>query len=104
VSEAAVRLALAEVMDPELPVLSIVDLGIVHRVAVRPDGIASVSGSRGQSGGPKKRTPETCQRDSADTAGDIEAQEEAGQPETQHRRGHRDEDRRREDRALAVVH
>lgn len=38
-SEAAVRLALAEVMDPELPVLSIVDLGIVHRVAVRPDGI-----------------------------------------------------------------
>lgn len=39
VDEAAVRTALAEVMDPELPVLSVVDLGIVHRVAVRPDGI-----------------------------------------------------------------
>jgi ring-1,2-phenylacetyl-CoA epoxidase subunit PaaD len=35
-----VAAALAEVMDPELPVLSIVDLGIVHRVAVGPDGIA----------------------------------------------------------------
>ena len=39
VDEAAVRAALAEVMDPELPVLSIVDLGIVHRVTVGPDGI-----------------------------------------------------------------
>jgi ring-1,2-phenylacetyl-CoA epoxidase subunit PaaD len=39
IDETAVRLALAEVMDPELPVLSVVDLGIVHRVVVRPDGI-----------------------------------------------------------------
>ncbi len=38
-TEATVRAALAEVPDPELPVLSIVDLGIVHRVSVRPDGI-----------------------------------------------------------------
>jgi ring-1,2-phenylacetyl-CoA epoxidase subunit PaaD len=30
----AVRRALAEVMDPELPMLSVVDLGIVHRVEV----------------------------------------------------------------------
>jgi ring-1,2-phenylacetyl-CoA epoxidase subunit PaaD len=37
--EADVRAALAEVPDPEIPVLSIVDLGIVHRVEVRPDGI-----------------------------------------------------------------
>ena len=41
VDEAAVRAALAEVMDPELPMLSVVDLGIVHRVEVdaarRPD-------------------------------------------------------------------
>ena len=41
VDEAAVRDALAEVMDPELPMLSVVDLGIVHRVEVaagwRPD-------------------------------------------------------------------
>ncbi len=37
--EAAVRSALAEVMDPELPMLSVVDLGIVHRVEVDPDAI-----------------------------------------------------------------
>ena len=36
---AAVRAALAEVPDPELPVLSVVDLGIVHRVEVDADGI-----------------------------------------------------------------
>jgi ring-1,2-phenylacetyl-CoA epoxidase subunit PaaD len=35
----AVRAALAEIPDPELPVLSIVDLGIVHRVQVDPAGI-----------------------------------------------------------------
>ena len=36
VDAAAVREALAEVMDPELPMLSVVDLGIVHRVEVTP--------------------------------------------------------------------
>jgi ring-1,2-phenylacetyl-CoA epoxidase subunit PaaD len=35
----AVLAALAEVPDPELPVLSVVDLGIVHQVAVGSDGI-----------------------------------------------------------------
>ena len=34
--EAAVRAALAEVPDPELPMLSVVDLGIVHRVEIAP--------------------------------------------------------------------
>ncbi len=34
VDETAVRAALSEVMDPELPMLSVVDLGIVHRVDV----------------------------------------------------------------------
>jgi ring-1,2-phenylacetyl-CoA epoxidase subunit PaaD len=34
--EAAVRAALAEVMDPELPMLSVVDLGIVHQVEIEP--------------------------------------------------------------------
>ena len=34
VDEAAVRAALAEVMDPELPMVSIVDLGMVGAVAV----------------------------------------------------------------------
>jgi ring-1,2-phenylacetyl-CoA epoxidase subunit PaaD len=38
-TEAQVRAALAEVPDPELPVLSVVDLGIIHRVAVTPDAI-----------------------------------------------------------------
>jgi ring-1,2-phenylacetyl-CoA epoxidase subunit PaaD len=36
VGEATVRVALAEVMDPELPMLSVVDLGIIHRVEVAP--------------------------------------------------------------------
>ena len=38
--EAAVHAALREVMDPELPVLSVADLGIVHRVSIGRDGIA----------------------------------------------------------------
>ena len=38
-SESDVRAELAAVPDPEIPVLSVVDLGIVHRVDVRPDGI-----------------------------------------------------------------
>jgi len=37
IDAAAVRAALAEVMDPELPMLSVVDLGIVHRVEVAAD-------------------------------------------------------------------
>jgi ring-1,2-phenylacetyl-CoA epoxidase subunit PaaD len=39
VDEAAVRSAIAEVMDPELPMVSIVDLGMVGRVAVDTTGI-----------------------------------------------------------------
>jgi ring-1,2-phenylacetyl-CoA epoxidase subunit PaaD len=38
-SEADVLAALAVVPDPEIPVLSVVDLGIIHRVDVRVDGI-----------------------------------------------------------------
>jgi ring-1,2-phenylacetyl-CoA epoxidase subunit PaaD len=38
-SEADVRAVLATVPDPEIPVLSVVDLGIVHRVDVHPDRI-----------------------------------------------------------------
>jgi ring-1,2-phenylacetyl-CoA epoxidase subunit PaaD len=40
IDEATVRSALAEVMDPELPMVSIVDLGMVGRIAVGSDGIA----------------------------------------------------------------
>jgi ring-1,2-phenylacetyl-CoA epoxidase subunit PaaD len=36
VDEALVLAALTEVMDPELPMLSVVDLGIIHRVDVGP--------------------------------------------------------------------
>jgi ring-1,2-phenylacetyl-CoA epoxidase subunit PaaD len=36
VGEATVRAALDDVPDPELPMLSVVDLGIIHRVHVAP--------------------------------------------------------------------
>jgi ring-1,2-phenylacetyl-CoA epoxidase subunit PaaD len=39
VDERAVRAALAEVPDPEIPVVSVVDLGMVERVEVAPDRI-----------------------------------------------------------------
>src|SRR5439155_13668486 len=39
VSVAEVWAALAEVPDPEIPAVSVVDLGIVHRVDFGPDGI-----------------------------------------------------------------
>ena len=38
VSEEAVMVALAEVADPEIPAISIVDLGIVHRADVAANG------------------------------------------------------------------
>jgi ring-1,2-phenylacetyl-CoA epoxidase subunit PaaD len=38
-SERDVRATLATIPDPELPVLSIVDLGVIHRVDVRPETI-----------------------------------------------------------------
>jgi ring-1,2-phenylacetyl-CoA epoxidase subunit PaaD len=37
--EADVRAALTEVPDPEIPVLSVLDLGIIHRVEVGTEGI-----------------------------------------------------------------
>jgi len=40
VSAAAVRVALASVHDPEIPTVSIVDLGLVHDVRVEADRIA----------------------------------------------------------------
>ncbi len=39
IDEASVRSALGEVMDPELPMVSIVDLGMVGGVAVSAEGI-----------------------------------------------------------------
>ena len=39
IDRAAVLAALGDVMDPELPVLSVLDLGIVHEVRIGPTGI-----------------------------------------------------------------
>lgn len=39
VTEQAVRQALAEVKDPEIPTVSVVDLGMVHRVEVGEDRV-----------------------------------------------------------------
>ena len=39
ITEQSIRDALLDVMDPEIPHLSIVDLGIVHEVEVRENGI-----------------------------------------------------------------
>jgi ring-1,2-phenylacetyl-CoA epoxidase subunit PaaD len=39
IDEAAVRLALGEVADPEIPVVSVLDLGMVERVDVADDAI-----------------------------------------------------------------
>jgi ring-1,2-phenylacetyl-CoA epoxidase subunit PaaD len=36
---ATVRAALADVADPEIPVVSVLDLGMVEAIEVRPDGI-----------------------------------------------------------------
>jgi ring-1,2-phenylacetyl-CoA epoxidase subunit PaaD len=39
VDEATIRAALGQVMDPEIPVLSVVDLGIVEEVSVSPSAV-----------------------------------------------------------------
>jgi ring-1,2-phenylacetyl-CoA epoxidase subunit PaaD len=39
VDEAAVRAALAEVADPEIPTVSVVDLGMVERIEASPEAI-----------------------------------------------------------------
>ena len=40
ITVATVRAALATVHDPEIPTVSIVDLGLVHDVRVEPDRVA----------------------------------------------------------------
>jgi ring-1,2-phenylacetyl-CoA epoxidase subunit PaaD len=40
--EASIRAALVDVTDPEIPAISIVDLGIVHRAEIGPDGAIRV--------------------------------------------------------------
>ena len=43
---------LSSVADPEIPVLSVVDLGVIRRVAARPDGVLEVGLSPTYSGCP----------------------------------------------------
>ena len=42
VSAVMIHAALTEVADPEIPAISIVDLGIVHRAEIAPDGSIAV--------------------------------------------------------------
>ena len=42
IDEASIRAALADVTDPEIPAISIVDLGIVHRAEIGPGGAIRV--------------------------------------------------------------
>ena len=42
VDDAAILAALADVTDPEIPAISIVDLGVVHRAEVHADGAIRV--------------------------------------------------------------
>ncbi|HEY0779444.1 MAG TPA: 1,2-phenylacetyl-CoA epoxidase subunit PaaD [Gemmatirosa sp.] len=54
-TEAAVWVALAEVPDPEVPAISVVDLGIVRGVAVAEDGAVTVTITPTYSGCPAMR-------------------------------------------------
>ena len=39
VTESEIALALTEVMDPEIPVLSVIDMGIISAIKINSDGI-----------------------------------------------------------------
>ncbi|HEY3852663.1 MAG TPA: 1,2-phenylacetyl-CoA epoxidase subunit PaaD [Steroidobacteraceae bacterium] len=66
---AAAWRALAQVEDPELPALSIVDLGIVRFAQVRPDGVLGVGLSPTYTGCPATEHIELLVRDALETAG-----------------------------------
>ena len=65
---AAAWRALAQVEDPELPVLSIVDLGIVRFAQVRPDGVLGVGLSPTYTGCPATEHIELLVRDALEAA------------------------------------
>ncbi|MGQ0383942.1 MAG: 1,2-phenylacetyl-CoA epoxidase subunit PaaD [Gammaproteobacteria bacterium] len=50
--EARVRNLLAQVPDPEIPVLSVLDLGVIRHLALRPDGTLEVGVAPTYSGCP----------------------------------------------------
>jgi ring-1,2-phenylacetyl-CoA epoxidase subunit PaaD len=66
---AAAWRALAQVEDPELPALSIVDLGIVRFAQVRPDGVLGVGLSPTYTGCPATEHIELLVRDALEAAG-----------------------------------
>ena len=53
--EARVRAVLAAVPDPEIPVLSVLDLGVVRAVELSPDGEVRVAVSPTYSAVPRPR-------------------------------------------------
>ncbi len=65
---AAAWTALAEVEDPEIPALSIVDLGIVRLAELRPDGVLGVGLSPTYTGCPATEHIEMLVRRSLDAA------------------------------------
>lgn len=65
---AAAWRALAQVEDPELPALSIVDLGIVRFAQVRPDGVLGVGLSPTYTGCPATEHIELLVRDALEAA------------------------------------
>lgn len=66
---AAAWRALAQVEDPELPALSIVDLGIVRFAQVRPDGVLGVGLSPTYTGCPATEHIELLVREALEAAG-----------------------------------
>lgn len=66
---AAAWRALAQVEDPELPALSIVDLGIVRFAQVRPDGVLGIALSPTYTGCPATEHIELLVRDALEAAG-----------------------------------
>ena len=61
--------ALAQVEDPEIPALSIVDLGLIRRVELRPDGCIEVGLSPTYVGCPATEVIHTAVRDALSGAG-----------------------------------
>ncbi|HEY7754342.1 MAG TPA: 1,2-phenylacetyl-CoA epoxidase subunit PaaD [Steroidobacteraceae bacterium] len=51
-SEARIRSLLGQVPDPEIPVLSVIDLGVIRHLALRPDGTVEVGVAPTYSGCP----------------------------------------------------
>ena len=71
--EQAIRALLAEVADPEIPVLSIVDLGVVRHVRFEGDGRLHVGITPTYSGCPATEVIRTAVRTALDVSGHADA-------------------------------